>query len=195
MPRLEIRQYSDDIMEMILRAELLAKSKHAGMLRSDKITPFIKHLEDVVSRLKGLGVTDDELLSAGWLHDIIEYTDTDFDDIYEQFGNRVAVIVSTLSKDMSLPRKRREQSYIAQLRDSSYDVKLVKLCDISANLGDLKKWNTNRSKKIRQMRQKRRYASIIIDDLISDTRYPKTIKLLESINQTLRQFGQRSIFT
>ena len=182
-------------MQMIVRAELLAKTKHAGILRSDGITPFIKHLADVVSRLKGLGVTDDELLSAGWLHDIIEYTDTNFDDIYEQFGSRVAVIVSALSKDMSLPHKRREQSYIAQLHNSSYDAKLVKLCDISANLGDLKKWNTSRTKKIRQMRQKRRYASIILEDLISDTRYPKTVKLLESINQTLRQFGQRSIFS
>ncbi len=180
-------------MDMLSRAELLAKTRHAGTLKRDGTTPFTRHLEDVVSHLKGLGITDDDLLCAGWLHDILEYTDTSFDDIYDQFGSQVAVIVSTLSKDMSLPRKRREQAYLAQLRDSSYGAKLVKLCDISANLGDLKGWNVSRSKKIRQMRQKRRYASIIRDELITNKRYPRTITLLESIDQTLRQFGQRTI--
>ena len=96
-------------MELVKSAELLAKKKHAGQFRKDGITPYSKHLEDVVNRLKSLGVTDEEILCSGWLHDTIEDTDTSFDNLYEQFGSRIAVLVSTLSKDMKLSRKQREK--------------------------------------------------------------------------------------
>ena len=134
-------------MELVKNAELFAKKKHSGMMRKDGTTSYSKHLEDVVNRLKSLGVIDRELLCAGWLHDTIEDTDTSFDDLYDQFGSRVAVLVSTLSKDMSLPRKKREQEYVKQLKEASFDAKLIKLCDISANLSDLKNYDASKSKK------------------------------------------------
>ena len=178
-------------MELVKNAELFAKKKHAGMMRKDGTTSYSKHLEDVINRLKSLGVIDGELLSAGWLHDTIEDTDTSFDDLYDQFGSRVAVLVSTLSKDMSLPRKKREQEYIKQLKEASFDAKLIKLCDISANLSALKNYDASKSKKLRLLRQIRHYVSVIKNDLIENTDYPKIITLLESINQNLKIFGQR----
>ena len=180
-------------LELVKNAVLLAKKKHSGMMRKDGTTPYSKHLEEVVNRLKSLGVVDEELLCAGWLHDTIEDTDTSFDDLYEQFGSRVAVLVSTLSKDMSLTRKKREQVYVKQLKEASFDAKLIKLCDISANLSDLKNWNASKSKKLRQVRKVRHYLTVIKNDLIENVDYPKIITLLESINQNLKQFGQRTI--
>ena len=180
-------------MEIVKSAELFAKKKHSGMMRKDGVTPYSKHLTDVVNRLKSLGVIDEELLCAGWLHDTIEDTDTTFDDLHEQFGSRIAVLVSTLSKDMSLTRKKREQVYVTQLKEASFDAKLIKLCDISANLSDLKNWNASKSKKLRQVRKVRHYLTVIKNDLIEDNNYPKIITLLESINQNLKQFGQRTI--
>ena len=86
-------------MELVKSAELFAKKKHSGMTQKDG-SPSSKHLEAVVNRLKSLGVVDEDLLCAGWLHDTIEDTDTSFDDLFERFGSRVAVLVSSLSKDM-----------------------------------------------------------------------------------------------
>jgi len=163
------------------------------MMRKDGITPYSKHLEDVVNRLKSLGVVDGELLCAGWLHDVLEDTDTTFDDLYEQFGSRIAVLVSSLSKDMSLTRKQRERIYVKQLKEASLDAKLIKLCDISANLSDLKNWNTSKSKKLRQIKKIRHYLVVIKNDLISNNDFPRVITLLESINHTLKQFGLRTI--
>jgi len=180
-------------LEIVKNAELFAKKKHSGMMRKDGTTSYSKHLEDVVNRLKSLGVIDQELLCAGWLHDTIEDTDTSFDDLYEQFGSRVAVLVLTLSKDMSLSRKKREQGYVKQLKEASFDAKLIKLCDISANLGALKNYDASKSKKLRSVRQIRRYLSVIKNELIENTNYPKIITLLESINQILKQFRQRPI--
>ena len=67
-------------MDLVKSAELFAKNKHAGKFRVDGTIPYSKHLEDVVNRLKSLGVIDKELLCAGWLHDTIENTDTTFND-------------------------------------------------------------------------------------------------------------------
>jgi len=180
-------------LELVKSAELFAKKKHSGMMRKDGTTPYSKHLEDVVNRLKSLGVIDEELLCAGWLHDTIEDTDTTFDDLHEQFGSRVVVLVTSLTKDMSLTRKKREQIYVKQLKEASSDAKLIKLCDISANLSDLKNYDASKSKKLRQVRKIRYYIVVIKNDLIEHNDYPKIITLLESINQSLKQFGLRTV--
>jgi len=178
-------------LELVKRAELLARKKHAGQVRKDGTT-YSKHLEDVVNRLKSLGVIDEELLCGGWLHDIIENTDTSFDNVYEQFGNRIAVIVSSLTKDKTLPRKKREHTYNKQLKEASFDAKLIKLCDISADLSDLKNYDASKSKKLRDIKQKKHYLNIIRMDL-ENADYPKIATLLETINQTLKRYDQRAI--
>ena len=159
-------------LELVKNAELFAKKKHSRMTRKDDITPYSKHLEDVVNRLKSLGAVDPELLCAGWLHDTIEDSDTSFDDLFEKFGNRIAVLVLSISKDMSLTKKKREREYINLLKDASSDAKLIKLCDISANLSDLKNYDASKSKKLRQVKQKRHYLTVIRNDLIKNTEYP-----------------------
>ena len=178
-------------MELVKSAELFAKTKHAGQFREDGTT-YSKHLEDVVNRLKSLGVVDEDILCAGWLHDTIEDTDTSFDDLYEQFGNRIAVIVSSLTKDKTSPRKKRENAYRIQLKEASFDAKLIKLCDISANLSDLKNYDASKSKKLREVKQKKHYLNIIKKDLVN-TDYPKIVTLIETINQILKRYGQRII--
>jgi len=179
-------------LELVKRSELLAKKKHAGQFRKNTNMPYSKHLEDVVNRLKSLGVIDEELLSAGWLHDIIEYTDVSFENLYEQFGNRIAVIVSSLTKDKTLPRKQREKAYNIQLKEASFNAKLIKLCEISANLSDIRNYDASKSKKLREIKQKRHHLTIIKKDLINAD-YPKIATLLETINQILKRNGQRSI--
>ena len=182
-------------MELVKNAELFAKEKHSRITRNDGKIPYSKHLEDVVNRLKSLGVVDEEILCSGWLHDSIEDTDVSFDDLYDRFGSKVAVLVSDLTKDMSLPKKKREQVYVKQLTESSPDAKLIKLCDISANLSDLKNFDASKSKKLRLVRQNRRYLLVIKSALLDNTDYPKIQTLLESTDQILKKYGPRSIKT
>ena len=104
-----------------------------------KKTPYWKHLEKVVENLKKLGITDETILCAGWLHDTIEDTDTDYDDIDEEFGRAIADIVATVTKDTRMIRKDREIAYCKQLKNGSWQAQIVKLSDILSNLEDLKK--------------------------------------------------------
>ena len=180
-------------MDLVKSAELFAKSKHAGEFREDGITPYSKHLDDVVNRLKSLGVIDEQIFCAGWLHDTIEKTETTFDNLYEQFESEIAVLVSSISKDMTLTRKKRERAYSIQLKESSFNAKLIKLCDISANLGELKNSTASKSKKLRLLKQQRHYLSIIKNDILGNSNYPYVQSLIESANVIFIKFGQRPI--
>jgi len=177
-------------------AEFFAKDKHKDMTRNDGITPYSDHLEDVVSLLKSLGIIDEDVLCSGWLHDTIEDTDTTFDDLYERFGKKVAVLVFSLSKDKKLPKKEREQMYVKQLKDAPMDAKIIKLCDISANLKDMVKSNSKMSKNKRKKtaKQKRHYLFAIKNDIIENkSNYPKISNLMKGINDVLVENRQKPV--
>ena len=189
-------------MTLLENAELFAKSKHAGKLKKSGMT-YSNHLENVVSRLKSLGIIDEEVLCAGWLHDILEDTDTSFDELFEKFGRRIAVLTlsltktkfvidtdddSTLSltKKIVISEKQRQKEYAVKIKESEIDAKLIKLCDISANLGDLKKQTISKTKKRKILKKFRYYLLIIEKDLMNNTEYPKAITLLETVNENLK---------
>jgi len=189
-------------MTLLKNAELFAKSKHAGKLKKSGIT-YSKHLEEVVNRLKSLGVIDEEVLCTGWLHDILEDTDTSFDELFEKFGRRIAVLTLsltktkfvidtndnstfTLTKKKTLSKKQREKNYGIKLKESEIDAKIIKLCDISANLGNLKNQVISKTKKRKVLRELRYYLSIIQKDITEDMKYQNATILLETINQNLK---------
>lgn len=70
-------------MTKLESAALYAKEKHKGQTRKNGITPYSDHLEAVVSRLKSIGISDEDVLCAGWLHDTMEDTDATFDELSE----------------------------------------------------------------------------------------------------------------
>ena len=196
-------------MTLLENAELFAKSKHAGKLKKSGIT-YSNHLENVVSRLKSLGIIDEEVLCAGWLQDILEDTDTSFDELFEKFGRRIAVLTlsltktkfvidtdddSTLSltKKRAIPEKQRQKEYAVKIKESEIDAKLIKLCDISANLGDLKKQIISKTQKRKILKKFRYYLLIIEKDLLENTEYPKAITLLKTINQNIQIQTQNMI--
>lgn len=66
--------------------------------------------------------------AAAWLHDIIEDTDTDLDEIEDKFGGSVANIVNLLTdKDGRNRLERHLHTYHMIRRDA--DAILIKLCD------------------------------------------------------------------
>ena len=189
-------------MTPLENAELFAKLKHAGKLNESGVS-YSNHLENVVSRLKSLGVVDQDVLCAGWLQDILEYTDTSFDELFEKFGRRISTLILSLTKTklvidtsddstLSLTKKRtvskkqRQKEYGIKIKESEIDAKLIKLCDISTNLGNLKNQVISKTKKRRILKELRYYTVIIEKDLIQETRYPKANTLLETINENLK---------
>ena len=176
----------EDTTDVVLGAKKFAQEKHKNQKRKDGITPYSDHLEGVVNRLKNLGVTDKDVLCAAWLHDIIEDTDTTFDQISERFGREVAVIVLSLSKDQNIPKNNREIQYVDQLRESSFQSKIIKLCDISANLKDLANAPISKTQKNKQCKKMFHYLRVIKKDIVEKkSEYPKIQEIIDGINTCL----------
>ena len=123
-------------MSKVTEARNFAKKKHAGQLRKNGKTTTFSHLKDVVKNLKKMKVTNNDTICAAWLHDTIEDTDTDYDDVLK-FGKETADIVATLTKDTRMVRDKREIAYCKELKEGTWQSQIVKFADILANLKDL----------------------------------------------------------
>jgi guanosine-3',5'-bis(diphosphate) 3'-pyrophosphohydrolase len=81
-------------------------------------------------------VNDPRVLTAAVLHDTIEDTTTDYDDLRERFGDDVTAWIAALSKDKRRPEDERENEYMAGLASAPWQVQVCKLADIFDNLLD-----------------------------------------------------------
>ncbi len=110
---------------------------HEHAYRKDGKTPYVAHTFRVAMTVRDVFGCDDEAALAGaLLHDTIEDTPVDFDDIDKRFGREVAQIVAALTKDMRLVEPEREKAYDEQLMAAGWKAKLVKLADTYDNLSD-----------------------------------------------------------
>src|SRR5438105_2111530 len=127
----------DKTYRPLLDAVSFAARAHQGQLRKDGKTPYASHVFRVCLVLRHVfGVDDPRTLTAAVLHDTIEDTTTDFDDLEEHYGAEIARWVSLLSKDKRLPDQEREAAYAAGLASAPWQVKVCKLADIFDNLMD-----------------------------------------------------------
>ena len=139
----------------LLSAASFAARAHQHQLRKDGKTPYAAHPFRVCLIVRHVfGIDDPHVLQAALLHDTIEDTTTDRDDLIEQFGPEVADWVATLSKDKRLPDEQRETAYMDGLANAPLSVKLCKLGDIFDNLLDSKSLSTEqRAKTLKRSRK------------------------------------------
>ncbi len=122
----------------VLHAASFAARTHEGQLRKDQKTPYVSHVFRVCLIVRDLfGFDDPRMLCAAILHDTVEDTKTDFDDLAEEFSPEVAQWVAFLTKDKRLEEKQREAVYLRGLQAAPWQVKACKLADVYDNLLDM----------------------------------------------------------
>lgn len=122
----------------LLNSCSFAAKKHRNQRRKDsERTPYINHPIDVANILARAGITDLDTLIGGILHDTIEDTDTDQEEIRLLFGDNVLKIVLECSDDKSLHKVERKKLQIEHASHISNSAKLVKLADKYSNLLDI----------------------------------------------------------
>ncbi len=179
--------------QIIESAESYAREKYASIARKDGVL-HLDHLRGVVTRLKSLGISDDGVLAAGWLYEMINDTKATFDEIDKRFGSKISVLVLSLSKDSSLPRDKIEKQYLKQLKDSSIESKMIKLCDISTTLKSLKSSSLSKTRKIKLLKKEVHYLVTIKPELSkAKMQYPGIQNIITSINDTIMYYGQRPL--
>ena len=100
--------------EEIKRAYEYALKEHAGMKRLSG-DDFITHPLEVTRILLDLNV-DDTTLIAAMLHEVINNGNTTYEDLKENFGEEVAMIVNSVSKINKLELPDNDEKSIIYLR-------------------------------------------------------------------------------
>lgn len=81
---------------------------------------------------------DEDIVSAGILHDVVEDTEYSFDDIEREFGKKVREYVYDASEpDKSLEWEDRKKHTIEHIKTAPLGSKLIVACDKISNLEDL----------------------------------------------------------
>jgi guanosine-3',5'-bis(diphosphate) 3'-pyrophosphohydrolase len=127
----------DPAYTKLLEAVAFAARAHRNQLRKDGQTPYVSHVFRACLTVRHVfEISDMPTLTAAVLHDTIEDTTTDYDDLAEHFGPQIAGWVALLSKDKRIEEGPREQEYRKQLASADWQVKACKLADVFDNLTD-----------------------------------------------------------
>ena len=126
-----------DPTALLFDAVSFAARAHRHQVRKDGETPYAAHPFRVCLIVRHVfGIDDPKVLTAALLHDTIEDTPTDYDDVADRYGPEVAEWVAALTKDMRLPEDAREAEYRRALAGADWPVFVCKLADVYDNLSD-----------------------------------------------------------
>ncbi|WP_217358247.1 HD domain-containing protein [Anabaena sp. UHCC 0187] len=116
---------------MSKQAQQFAISKHGNQKYGEH--PYSYHLNYVVNILTEYGYAeDDAIVSAGWLHDTIEDTDTTHTVLVLEFGKEIADIVWAVSSEPGENRPAKFRNTAPKII-SNKKALVVKLADRIAN--------------------------------------------------------------
>ena len=122
-------------MDMIEKARDFAWVAHLGLKRKYTHDAYFNHLDEVAKLVAEVGGTP-EMISAAYLHDTLEDTNTHWWELMDNFGPLVTAYVLWLT-DISRPtdgnraiRKAMDRQHLAM---SPPAVQTIKLADIISN--------------------------------------------------------------
>ena len=147
-------QYLQDDINSLEKAFEFAKKLHDGQFRISE-EPYIIHPMEVVKILISLRA-DLHTLMAGFLHDILEDTDTKPEEIKESFGEDVLNLVQGVTKLGKLQFKSKEERQAENFRKMfiamANDVRIIflKLADRLHNMRTLNFMSAQKQQKIAQ---------------------------------------------
>lgn len=127
-------------MEKTTKAVKFAAKAHDGMYRKRDKVPYILHPMEAAA-VTGTITNDEDVIAAALLHDVVEDAGITLEEIREQFGERVALLVASETEDKreELPSEEtwdiRKQESLKVLRDAEDEgVAILWLGDKLANI-------------------------------------------------------------
>jgi (p)ppGpp synthase/HD superfamily hydrolase len=113
-----------------------ARRVHLGQYRKQTGEQFVEHPIAVANLLEESGY-DSSLIAAAYLHDVVEKTDVELDEIRERFGPAVADLVDRLSEDPEIDGyAERKRALRRGILESGGDPVVIYAADRVANMRD-----------------------------------------------------------
>ena len=135
----QIRTEPQTDSDLVTAALRFARRLHLGQHRKQTYEQFVEHPIEV-ARLLAEKDYDGPILAAAYLHDTIEKTTVEIEELRERFGPEVADLVASLSDDPEIsgyaPRKRALRRQVLAAGDAAV---LIYAADRLANMRD---WHT-----------------------------------------------------
>jgi len=135
----ELESYTVSVdRDLVTRAFSFAAAAHEGQQRRSG-SDFIEHPAGVARICAELRL-DEQTIAAALLHDVVEDTDTDIEDVRAEFGDEIARLVEGVTKLTRISFQSREQAeaenYRKMIVAMSEDVRviLIKLADRLHNM-------------------------------------------------------------
>jgi GTP pyrophosphokinase len=116
-----------------------ARTAHAGQVRNGSGgRPYIEHPLTVAEQLAGHDCPD-AILAAALLHDVVEESDIEVEDLRERFGNSVADLVAALTDAEEIESyERRKDVHRADVEAAGRGALLIYAADKLANIRALR---------------------------------------------------------
>ena len=119
---------------VVAGARSLAAERHEGQARKANGTPYVDHVAEVAGVLADHGF-DPEVVAAGFLHDLVEHTESTPAEIGDAFGPRVRALVEAMTDRREIEdwieRKDEHRNRVAAAgRDARAVYGADKLCGI-----------------------------------------------------------------
>ena len=128
------------IQEIYQKALKFAGEKHSEQKVPGSEANYLLHISNVcmeilVAYSENKSFDVDFAIQVAALHDVIEDTDTSFEEVVDLFGESVACGVSALSKDKTFENKRESMlDSLSRIQAQPKEVGMVKLADRITNL-------------------------------------------------------------
>lgn len=122
----------------LIKARSFSAVKHQGQKDDEGNDYYMNHLFPVCEALMQL-TNDEEIIMAGILHDTLEDTDTTYEELKKEFGQRVADLVNELTHE---GKKDNYGYYFPRLK--SKEAIMIKLIDRASNISRMENWDEKR---------------------------------------------------
>jgi guanosine-3',5'-bis(diphosphate) 3'-pyrophosphohydrolase len=130
-----------DLQSKYQKAIKFAAKKHAdkNQLIPGTNLPYVVHLSNVAMEVLIAAEKTEKFdsqfaVQIALLHDILEDTETDFDEISNEFGKDIAQAVLALTKNSKIPKENRMGDSLNRIKEMKKEVWAVKLADRITNL-------------------------------------------------------------
>ena len=136
MERISTHSEPNTDSELASAALRFARRVHLGQHRKQTDQQFVEHPIDVARLLTEAGF-DGIIIVAAYLHDVVEKTQVEADEVRVRFGPEAAQIVEALSEDPTvIGYAERKRALRRQVLDAGRDPVLIYAADRVANLRD-----------------------------------------------------------
>ncbi len=124
--------------DLVWKSKLFAMEKHKDQVDDEGFPYFDAHIQQVVNIL--MQVTNEgDVIAAAYLHDIIEDTNTTYEELCNEFDERIANLVMEVTHEGCADSKG---FYFPRLK--SQKAILIKFADRLSNLSRMERWDRKR---------------------------------------------------